>query len=39
MKAGIAIKPGTPVDVLWGILENPVANERPDVSIFFDERK
>lgn len=31
MQAGIAIKPNTPVDVLWDILENPVAEERPDV--------
>jgi len=39
MKAGIAIKPGTPVDVLWDVLENPNADERPDVSIIFDDRK
>jgi hypothetical protein len=32
MQAGIAIKPSTKVDVLWEILENPVAEERPDVS-------
>lgn len=32
MQAGIAIKPKTPVDVLWDILDNPVAEERPDVS-------
>lgn len=31
MQAGIAIKPDTPVDVLWEILENPVEVERPDV--------
>lgn len=31
MQAGIAIKPNTPVDVLWDILANPVDNERPDV--------
>lgn len=31
MQAGIAIKPDTPVDVLWDILENPEAKERPDV--------
>ncbi|KAF2793110.1 Ribulose-phosphate 3-epimerase [Melanomma pulvis-pyrius CBS 109.77] len=31
MQAGIAIKPSTPVDVLWEILENPVAEERPDM--------
>jgi ribulose-phosphate 3-epimerase len=32
MNAGIAIKPGTPVDVLWDILENKEKIERPDVS-------
>jgi ribulose-phosphate 3-epimerase len=32
MQAGIAIKPETPVDVLWEILENEVEEERPDVS-------
>ena len=32
MQAGIAIKPSTPVDVLWEILENPVKEETPDVS-------
>jgi ribulose-phosphate 3-epimerase len=31
MLAGIAIKPDTPVDVLWEILENDMAEERPDV--------
>jgi hypothetical protein len=31
MQAGIAIKPNTPVDVLWEILENEVEKERPDV--------
>ncbi|RMZ92330.1 hypothetical protein DV736_g433, partial [Chaetothyriales sp. CBS 134916] len=31
MQAGIAIKPGTSVDVLWDILENPEAVERPDM--------
>lgn len=30
--AGIAIKPKTPVDVLWEILDNPVKDEVPDVS-------
>ena len=30
--AGIAIKPKTPVDVLWEILDNPVKEEVPDVS-------
>ena len=31
MLAGIAIKPETPVDVLWDILENSSKVERPDV--------
>jgi ribulose-phosphate 3-epimerase len=31
MQAGIAIKPDTPVDVLWDILESPDQTERPDV--------
>jgi ribulose-phosphate 3-epimerase len=31
LQAGIAIKPATPVDVLWEILANPIAKERPDV--------
>lgn len=31
MKAGIAIKPKTPVDVLWDILANPIEDEKPDV--------
>lgn len=31
MKAGIAIKPETSVDVLWSILENKDEAERPDV--------
>ncbi len=31
MLAGIAIKPDTPVDVLWEILENPTKEEIPDV--------
>lgn len=35
MQAGIAIKPDTPVDVLWEILENKEEIERPDVSIVF----
>lgn len=33
MLAGIAIKPETSVDVLWDILENKEAKERPDVSL------
>lgn len=32
MQAGIAIKPDTPVNVLWDILDSPDQNERPDVS-------
>lgn len=32
MQAGIAIKPSTPVDVLWDILDNSVKDEVPDVS-------
>ena len=31
MQAGIAIKPGTEVDVLWDILENTDKAEVPDV--------
>lgn len=31
MLAGIAIKPDTPVDVLWDILDNPDKKEVPDV--------
>lgn len=31
MQAGIAIKPDTPVDVLWEILENKDEKERPDM--------
>lgn len=33
MLAGIAIKPDTPVDVLWEILDAPDANDRPDVGL------
>ena len=29
--AGIALKPSTPVDVLWEILDSPQEKERPDV--------
>ena len=29
--AGIALKPATPVDVLWDILASPHEKERPDV--------
>lgn len=32
MLAGIAVKPKTPVDVLWDILSNPDKEEVPDVS-------
>jgi ribulose-phosphate 3-epimerase len=31
MQAGIAVKPGTSVDVLWEILESEDVEERPDV--------
>jgi len=31
MQAGIALKPDTPVDVLWDILENPEQKEVPDM--------
>lgn len=34
MLAGIAIKPETPVDVLWDILENTEEKEIPDVCRF-----
>lgn len=34
MQAGIAIKPDTSVDVLWEILDNENAAERPDVGSF-----
>ena len=33
MQAGVAIKPDTPVDVLWDILDSPDLNERPEVSV------
>lgn len=33
MLAGIALKPMTPVDVLWEILESPDEKDRPDVSL------
>lgn len=36
MRAGVAIKPKTPVDVLYDILDNPNKDEVPDVSAFFD---
>ncbi|KAJ2904732.1 hypothetical protein MKZ38_007350 [Zalerion maritima] len=29
--AGIALKPDTPVDVLWDILESPIEKEKPDM--------
>lgn len=35
MQAGIAIKPDTPVDVLWDIIESEDPAERPDVSHCF----
>lgn len=31
MLAGIAVKPATPVDVLWDILDSSQPQERPDV--------
>ncbi len=31
LQAGIAIRPETPVDVLWEILESEIESERPDV--------
>ena len=34
MLAGIAIKPETSVDVLWEILENPKADEVPEVRAY-----
>lgn len=33
MRAGIAIKPKTPVDVLYDIQDNPNKDEVPDVSV------
>lgn len=36
MLAGIAIKPDTPVDVLWDILESEDVKEVPDVSFWCD---
>ena len=36
MQAGVAIKPDTPVDVLWDILDSPDLAERPDVSVALD---
>jgi ribulose-phosphate 3-epimerase len=35
LKAGIAIKPKTPVDVLWDILASSNKDEVPDVSKIF----
>lgn len=37
MLAGIAIKPDTPVDLLWDILDNPDKNEVPDVRALFHD--
>ena len=34
MRAGIAIKPKTPVDVLYDIFDSSVKDEVPDVRIF-----
>jgi len=38
MQAGIAIKPDTPVDVLWDIIESEDPAERPDVSYLIPVR-
>lgn len=35
MLAGIAVKPDTPVDVLWDILESGVKEEIPDVGLIY----
>ena len=35
MRAGIAIKPKTEVDVLYDILDNPNKDEVPDVSLLW----
>lgn len=32
MLAGIAIKPKTPVDVIWDIMDKPEGHSVPDVS-------
>lgn len=37
MRAGIAIKPGTDVEVLYDILDNSNKDEVPDVSYAIDE--
>ena len=34
MLAGIAIKPETPVDVLWDIMDTDIKSEKPDVRLF-----
>ena len=31
IKAGVAVKPDTPVDVLYPLLDNPNVADRPDV--------
>jgi len=38
MLAGIAIKPETPVDVLWDILESPTKDEVPDMVLVMTVR-
>ena len=38
MRAGVAIKPKTEVDVLYDILDNPNKDEVPDVSCTLMER-
>lgn len=39
MRAGIAIKPGTEVDVLWDILDSSDKAEVPDVGCLLSARK
>lgn len=38
LQAGIAIKPATPVDVLWEILEGEDGMERPEVRYYGGRR-
>lgn len=38
LQAGIAIKPDTPVDVLYDILDNPDEKEVPEVRFLAPER-
>jgi ribulose-phosphate 3-epimerase len=39
IRAGVAIKPGTPVDVLYELLDNSDKDEVPDVSLPLDSRR